>query len=132
MTDVIRRQKALEATMEKYRGKALDFKTADCVRMARFHLIQMGHKVPKLPRYQSSVGAIRALKAAGGMVAILDSFLPQIPYARMLPGDLAVLEGEDDMDAVVICVGHKVMGWHQDADTLVNIIPNQIKAAWRA
>lgn len=130
--ELLRRHAALEATLAKYRGKKLDFKTADCVRMARFHLLKMGHKPPKLPHYSSLTGALRALRKAGGMVAVLDRILPRIPYALMAPGDLAVLEGDHEMDAVVICVGHKVIGWHEDADEMVNLIPREIKAAWRA
>lgn len=132
MSDMLRRQAALEATLSKYRGKSLDYRTADCIRMGRFHLLRMGHKPPPLPRYQSAVGAIRALKAVGGISAVLDKMLPRIAPARMLIGDIAVLEGEDGMDALVICVGHKVAGWHQDADEMVNLIPQEIKAAWRA
>lgn len=131
MNDMLRRQAALERTLAKYRGRKLDFCGADCVRMARFHLLQMGHKPPPLPCYRSLAGAIRALNAAGGMEQIFDSLLPRIPHARMLPGDIAILEGDNGMDAAVICVGHKVIGWHENSETMVNLIPLEIKAAWR-
>ncbi|QPI73938.1 DUF6950 family protein [Sphingobium sp. Cam5-1] len=132
MNDMLRRQASLEKTLAKYRKRTLDFASADCVRMARFHLIQMGHKPPALPRYRSLAGAIRVLKQAGGMEAIFDALLPRIPHARMLPGDIALLEGDNGLDAAVICVGHKVIGWHEGSDQMVNMIPLEIKAAWRA
>ncbi|MEV4934612.1 DUF6950 family protein [Sphingobium sp. LSP13-1-1.1] len=132
MNDMLRRQAALEKTLAKYRGRTLDFAQADCVRMARFHLLQMGHKPPSLPPYRSAVGARRALQRVGGIVAALDKFLPRIPHARMLPGDIAVLEGDGGMDAVTICIGHKLIGWHEGSDEMVNLIPLEIKAAWRA
>jgi hypothetical protein len=131
MSDLERRRIALETTLAKYRGRALDYVTADCIRMIRFHLLQMGHRPPTLPQYRSALGARKKLLAAGGMIAILDAILPRIPYSRMLLGDIAVLEGTDGLDAGVICVGHKVIGWHQDSDVMVNLVPLEIKAAWR-
>ncbi|WP_030538629.1 hypothetical protein [Sphingobium sp. DC-2] len=131
MNDMLRRQAALEKTLAKYRGRKLDFACADCVRMSRFHLLQMGHRPPPLPSYRSLAGAVRALNQAGGMEAIFDGLLPRIPYARMLPGDIALLEGDNGMDAAVICVGHKVIGWHEGSDQMVNMVPLEIKAAWR-
>lgn len=131
MNELERRRIATEATLAKYRGRTLDYVNADCVRMVRFHLLQMGHKPPALPRYQSIIGARRALLKAGGLVATFDAILPRIPHARMMLGDVAVLEGEGGMDAAVICLGHKVMGWHEESDKMVNLVPLEIKAAWR-
>ncbi|MBZ9649992.1 hypothetical protein K9B33_20875 [Sphingobium sp. 3R8] len=133
MNDMLRRQAALEQTVAKYRGRSLDFKTADCVRMARFHLLKMGHKPPALPRYQSAVGAVRAMKAAGGLVAVFDSILPRIAPAMMLDGDIAVVAGEGG-DAALIRAGYKFMGWHQDHDQAVNMTVDlaNVTAAWRA
>jgi len=131
--DLERRRGALEKTAAKYRGRRLDFRSADCVRMIRFHLLQMGHKPPKLPRYQSLIGAKRALMQAGGLVTVLDGILPRIAPARMLDGDVAVIAG-DGGEAGLICVGHKFMGWHQDSDEAVNMVIGlgDIMAAWRA
>lgn len=132
-TDLERRQAALEKTIAKYRGRVLDFKSADCVRMIRFHLLQMGHRPPPLPRYSSMIGARRALRDKGGLVAILDGLLPRIAPARMLEGDIAVVGGEGG-EAGLICVGYKYMGWHQDAAESVNLIIGlgDVTAAWRA
>lgn len=133
MNDLERRQAALEKTIAKYRGRELDFRTADCVRMIRFHLLAMGHKPPPLPRYQSAIGATRALKERGGLVAVLDGILPRIAPARMLEGDIAVVGGEGG-EAGVICVGYKYMGWHQDVAESVNLVIDlaNVTAAWRA
>lgn len=131
MSELERRRVALEATLDKYRGRKLDYVHADCARMIRFHLLQMGHKPPPMPCYRSAIGAQRAALKIGGLVAAFDAILPRIPFARMLPGDIAVLEG-DGMDCGVICVGHKVVGWHQNSEELVNLVPLEVKAAWRA
>lgn len=133
MNDLERRREALEATASKYRGKALDFRTADCVRMVRYHLLQMGHKPPALPRYRSLTGALRAMKAVGGLVTAFDAILPRIAPAMMLDGDIAVVAG-DGGDAAMIRCGYKFMGWHQDHDEAVNLMVDlgDITAAWRA
>lgn len=133
MTDLDRRRAALVATRAKYKGRACDYRSADCIRMVRYHLIQMGHKPPRLPRYQSLIGARRALAQAGGMAAIFDGMLPRIAPARMLPGDIAVAAG-DEAEAALILVqlGH-YMGWHQDSDVAVDIIIDAgALIAWRA
>ena len=131
MSDLERRRIATETTLAKYRGRTLDYCSADCIRMSRYHLLQMGHKPPPLPRYRSLIGARRAYLQAGGLIAAFDAILPRIPYSRMLTGDIAVLEGDGGMDAAVICVGHKVIGWNEGSEQLVNLIPLEIKAAWR-
>jgi hypothetical protein len=132
MNDMLRREAALNQTLAKYRKRQLDFRTADCARMLRFHLLKMGHRPPALPPYRSPLGGIRALKEMGGFEAVLDSMgLPRITYARMLPGDVAIMEGEGGMDAAVVCVGFKVVGWVEGLDEMSNLIPLDIKAAWR-
>lgn len=131
MNEMLRRQSALNKTLAKYRHKAIDFKTVDCVRAARFHLVQMGHKPPPMPRYSSLIGARRAAEKVGGLEALLDSLLPRIAPAAMWLGDIALLEGEGGLDAVVFNVGHKLAGWHQDADMMSNLTAQQVKGAWR-
>ena len=75
--------------------------------------------------------------AANGYETVADIFdglgLMRIPPAAMLVGDLAILPGEDGFDAVVVCVGGKLMGWHGAADKLVMIgeAVGSITAAWR-
>ncbi|MGC4252427.1 MAG: hypothetical protein QM605_13455 [Sphingobium sp.] len=132
MSDLERRRLATETTRAKYEGMALDFRTADCARMIRYHLIQMGHRPPALPRYRSLTGAARALKETGGIIATLDTFLPRIAPARMLLGDVAVGAGEGG-EAGWICLGYKFMGWHQDSATPVamSIDLSHVTAAWR-
>lgn len=121
--------------MKRYRRQPLDWKTRDCVRMARQHLKSMGHKVPALPRYASARGALGALRRAGyaDLEAVFDAQLPRIAPAEMLPGDIGLVEGEGPLDAVLILVStSKALGWHGDHDETVIMTPHQWKAAWRA
>lgn len=134
MSDMLRRNRALQKTADKYRGKPFVWGKNDCVKMARSHLVAMGHKPPKMPSYRSATGAKAALKKAGyrTLESLFDALLLRIAPAAMLPGDIALMPGEPPFDAVTICVGRKVMGWHGDAEETVMIVPDQIKAAWRA
>lgn len=131
--ELLRRQRALEQLVAKYRGKPLDFRTADCVRMARSHLVNLGHRPPKLPQYRSLTGALRALRQSGfaDLEALFDSMLPRIAPAAMLPADLSLAQG-DVLDAVHVNLGgNKAMGWHQDAPECVVMIEHAVKTAWR-
>lgn len=138
--DLIRRQRATQATLAKYRPRPLDWKKATtCIHMARFHLRQMGHAVPVLPRIRGVIGAKRALQANGWATVadMLDAqpMLERIAPAFMRVGDLAVLPGEG-MDAIVICAGtHKLLGWHQDwAGGMIEMEASldALLGAWRA
>lgn len=132
--DLLRRDEALKKTLAKFKGAPFDWGKADCISMARSHLVAMGHKrVPKLPKYRDAAGAASALKETGfdTLEALLDSLLPRIAPASMLPGDLVLLEGEPPFDCVTICLGRKVLGFHQDAEGAEVLKVNQFKAAWR-
>lgn len=136
MNDMLRRQAALEATLGKYRNRPIVWGTTDCVRAARFHLLQMGHKPPPMPQYRSAIGAKRALTRVGGMMTVFDALLPRIAPARMLAGDVALLPGTSGFDSVCISLGMKFAGWAEDYEDvgMMNLIisPADIVAAWRA
>jgi hypothetical protein len=118
--DLLRRKRATEATLAKYRPLAFDWKKGvTCVHMARFHLLKMGHKVETLPRMRGPIGAKRALAERGwsDVAAMLDAQpgLTRIAPAMMLVGDLAVFPGDEGFDLITVCAGrHKLLGWHQD------------------
>ena len=63
--NLAQRAAVTQATWNKYRGRAFDWKGATCVHVLRSHLRAMGHKPPKMPSFQSAIGAKRALKAMG-------------------------------------------------------------------
>lgn len=128
---------ATNKTMAKYRGRAFDWSNkATCIHLARTQLRNMGHKPPRIPAFKSALGAKRAM-AANGYETVADIFdqlgLERIAPAAMLVGDLAVLPGEDGFDAVVICAGGKLLGWHGAADelTVIGEAVAHVTAAWR-
>lgn len=135
--DLKARTTATQATVDKFRNRAFDWHGTTCIHLLRFHLRQMGYRPPPIPRFQSPIGAKRALTAAGfdSVAALIDGLgLPRIAPAMMLVGDVAVVPGEGGWDAVWLCAGGKMIGWREDADGLVNIAEaiGQIDTAWRA
>ncbi len=135
MKDLLRRQRAVNATLTKYRDMPFDWrKGATCLHLARFHLKKMGHRPEKLPRIRSMLAARRALDVrswadTGDMLATM---LPEITPAEMLLGDIAVLKSGDDLGAITISLGGKVMGWHEDYPGMTALEPLSIARAFRA
>lgn len=152
------RQRALEHTLRKFRKRPYELGRFDCGKMARFHLVQMGHrKLPALGKYSGAIGARRALAAAIAQAtgtsaaavmkegptfeALFDQLLERIAPAAALPGDLGLLP-EDPEDAVglggtmvVSLGGRKWAGWHPDAPGFAVLEPNAdcpFLAVWRA
>jgi len=132
-TEMEIRAEATEATRLKFHNRPYEWGKVDCIRMARFHALKMGHRPPKLPRYSNELGAIRAIKKTGfeSIEQIFDSMFPKIPLAFARVGDFVVAEGENGVDAVFISAGRKIMGFHESADKLVMVTPEIVKAAYR-
>jgi hypothetical protein len=130
------RKKRLEKTLSKFRGRGFKWDGgATCIHLLRTHLKNMGYKVPSVPRFTSALGANRALQHAGyeNLEQLADAYLDRIPPAMMMLGDVALMDGDELFDAVVISAGPggKVFGWHPDAPMFANLVPLEIKAAWR-
>lgn len=132
---LLKRHDALQATMDRYRHRAFDWKTgATCIHMLRFHLKKMGHKVEKVPKLEGPIAAKRELKKRGfaSVEAMLDAMLTPIPVAAMLPGDVTILPDDSGLDGIAISLGEKMIGWHQDAETMALMEPVEtLTKAWR-
>lgn len=137
---LVRRAEALEKTQARFRGKAFKLGSNDCVKLVRFHLKALGHKLPSTGHYSTPKEAVKQLKKQGAknLEQLLDKFLTRIPPASMLPGDIALMKSEPEkgtayeLGTIAISVGRKLLGYHGDAETLVVMEPLQIEAAWRA
>jgi hypothetical protein len=130
------RKKRTEKTLAKFQGRGFKWDGgATCIHLFRTHLKNMGHSVPVVPKFTTALGAKRAMDAAGfkDLEEMADSFLERIPPASMILGDVALMEGEDLFDALVIHAGGggKVFGWHPESPTFTPLVPLQFKAAWR-
>lgn len=137
MNDLLRRQRATEKTLERYRGKAFDWRRGiTCVHLMRFHLRAMGHRLESVPRFRSAFAARRELDRRGlaDVSELLDAMLPRIAPARMLLGDLAVAGSADGLGSIFVCAGpQKIIGWREDSAELVtlDIGLGELDGAWR-
>lgn len=138
MIDLEARRVATEKVIAKYRDRRFDWRTgATCLHLLGAQLRAMGRRPRAVPRFRSAIGARRAMAQAGfaDVAAVVDSVLPlRIPPAMMVVGDIGLLPGEPGgFDAIVICVGGKMLGWHERADGLAVIDAplSDFIAAWR-
>jgi len=135
MIDLNARADATRKTLAKYRAKP--FSWADrvtCIHLARTQLRNLGHRPPTIPDFRSALGARRSLKKAGfeTVSALLDSLLLRIAPSEMLVGDLAVIAGDDSLEAIVISAGGKMLGYHEDdASGLKPLLVSEFGGAWR-
>lgn len=140
MHELLRRQQATNATLARFRERQFDWRAGiTCVHLARFHLRQMGHTPPPLPRLRSAIGARRAMRDGGwsNVSDLLDGLktLQRVPPAYLMDGDLAVVGSEDGLGAILICAGGgKFLGWRDDADgmVLIDVQPHELDGTWRA
>src|SRR3546814_14475637 len=89
LPEPVRRKESTQATLDKFKGQPFDWgEGRHCVRLAHFHLRQMGQKPPTLPRIRSALAAKKALKERGwaSVSDMLDSILVRIPPAMMQLG----------------------------------------------
>jgi len=96
---------------------------------------QMGHKPETLPRIRSAFAARRAMLDRGwpDVAAMLDSMLPRIAPARMLLGDLAVVQSDEGLGSIMVNVApRKLIGWREDADKMVtlDVSLDELAGAW--
>lgn len=113
------RAQAVQKALDKYRGTAFAWGDTDCLHLARTVLVGIGAKgLPRLPRYSTERAALRQLKKQGHytLESLLAEYCIEIPPAMAVPGDVATIQGEGALSAIVVCAGGKWLGWPADAD----------------
>lgn len=138
MHDLIRRQRAVEACVQRFVGKPYKPGVRDCVKLAGHAMHGMGRRVglTKGVRYSSEAGALKALRTLGFkslMEAVDKTGLPRIAPAAALPGDIIAMEADDGNAfgcALVVYAGNgRVIGFHNGMGVVVQ--PANYLAAWR-
>jgi hypothetical protein len=144
---MIARARVTQATLARFRDRPLAYGSADCVRLAAFHLRGMGHRVSlaKAGAYDSFRGALRAIRQAGHpdlMTAVRAQGLLEIPPAATLAGDLLALQGAgpdgepvEGFPALMIAAGNgRAIGFLTAPDGVVRcgvVQPLEYVTAWR-
>lgn len=139
MIEMIRRQQAAQAAVDRFKGQPWELGKNDCVRLAAFVLRKMGHRpqLGKAGSYKTGPGAILALKRAGyaTLAEALDALgLERIAPAAARVADIIMIPGEAPLDgALTIAVGNgRVLGFHEDAGSAEILQPVDFIGAWRA
>lgn len=121
MHPMLRRQQAVEATVQRFVGKPYAPGVHDCARLAAFTLRQMGHKVTLLKgaRYRTERGALKAMRRLGFanlMEAVDATNLVRIAPAAALPGDVVAIPTDSEAFgcALFVAVGNgRVIGFSE-------------------
>lgn len=138
MNVLVARAAALARTKDWLAGRAFAWGTADCLAMLSAHLEHNGQGALPKRHYRTAIGAKRALHKAGfeTLEQLMDSLLPRIAPAQMLPGDVGLYRGDPEMgggtlDALVIGAGRKALGWIGGHEEAVVMTVHRLDAAWR-
>ena len=122
----VERAAATKATADKFRGRPLDFANGvTCIHLLREQMLAFGYSPPEIPQFTTVIGAKRALRKLGHRTLweLLDQLLPRAPGAQMRVGDIVLGAGQPPFEALGICAGGKILGFHEDGSGLVNIVP---------
>ncbi|MFC3079519.1 DUF6950 family protein [Phenylobacterium terrae] len=115
----IKRRNAAQAVFDKYFNTPFELGTHDCVHLAAYDLVQLGHDDPliSIGPYETVRGARKALKKAGW--SSLEDYLDargfqRIPPAAALPGDIVGFKETRSVAGLALGValsGGKVMAY---------------------
>lgn len=138
MSLVVRRE-AVEATIQRFNGKAMKWGLVDCARIAAHNLRHLGIKTTlmKGQRYASEHAALKALRDQGfsGLAQAVDEMLPRIAPAMAIQGDLIGMETEGDVWDVALCVAvgnGRVLGIKDGVAMILQPDLSKAVTAWRA
>lgn len=134
-----------EMVIDALREVPFDWDGASCIHLARAQAFALGHQVPRVPRFRSARGALRALKKQGAasVAELLDQWFPRHPapaFARvgdlvLLPGDDGAGNRDDRLGAICIADGQgNLFGWHGSDLSRLSVIKwaaAEAVAAWR-
>lgn len=137
MKPLVKRKKATDATIERFRGKAFAWGSVDCAKMVAFHLKQLGHKVrlSKAGPYKTARGAKGALKRLGydTLPEAMDGHgFERIAPAFALVGDVVSFDADHEIGALGIVVGNgNMLAFHEAQELPVVMTMGKILTAWR-
>jgi hypothetical protein len=138
--EMLSRVEIAQAVLDRFGGMRLDWKTADCGRLAGYALRLAGAN-PRMSRftgYTNEIGARRRLLKAGfkDLPAVLDDLgLARIPPLMVMAGDIVGLPGLGEWTALGVALGNrKVLMFAPDGVCRSAELPAEVLAvtlAWR-
>lgn len=137
MNSLVKRQRAVTATQQKFTGKTFTLGSVDCAKLVGFHLKRLGYKVPfsKGGSYKTPLQAQAALRRAGyeTLMDALDGLgLERIAPAAALLGDVVSFDSGHKIGALGVVVGNgNMLAFHESHELPVIMTMGKIDAAWR-
>lgn len=131
--DLVKRMKATQRTVDKYKGKAFKDGRADCVQLMLLHARHMGVKIA-VPKYKDAKSAGAVLRALGfkTLAAAMDAHFSRIRPDQILLGDIVETPGQNGFSSLMIAVGNgRTIGFHEDVPFADILQPLLISGAWR-
>lgn len=132
-----RRVAVATACQDAFTGKPHVWGKRDCLRLARFCINGMGHKVKlaKIGGYETERGALRALSRLGfkSMIEAMDQQgFPRIAPAGAWPADIVALEAASPWDGALMVKlsGGELLG-SVEGGVFGPLAPLRPVAAWR-
>ena len=131
--DLVKRMKATQKTVDKFKGRTFKDWSTDCILLAVTHARHMGAKV-KMPKYTDAKSAAAVLKRMGvtTLGGALDKHFTRIePHEAML-GDLVEVPGTNGFSSIMVAVGNgRAIGFHEEIPHADILQPVMISGAWR-
>ena len=140
MSEMLRRAATTQSCMDRFNGKAMDWKARHCGKLAAHSMHGMGRSAVPLNRCRSvtPAGALRYIRKAGfeDLVALMDATgLDRIPPAAARPGDIIALPSEPGdgfgCSLTVALDNGRVLGCNPVTGAIEPMIPLLFVAAWR-
>lgn len=131
--DLLKRMKATQRTVDRFKGVDMVIGTVDCVQLAAAHASHMGRKI-KLPRYTDFESGGRALRAMGyrTLAEAMDAHFTRIQPAEAIMGDYIEMPGGNGFSALSVAVGNgRVIGFHESIAHADILQPKIVSGAWR-
>lgn len=130
--DLLERMRATQKTVDRFKGKVMQWGRYDCAQLVIAHTRHAGRKI-KLPPYEDRLGAARALKQMGfaTLAEGMDALFTRIDPARAIMGDFVEMPGGEGFSALTVVVGNgRVLGFHEDIPHADILQPLLISGAW--
>lgn len=131
--DLVKRMKATQRTVDRFKGRSFKDGTADCVQLVIAHAKHMGRKIA-VPKYKDLKGAAAVLRQLGfkSLGKAMDHHFERIDKAQILAGDIVEMPGANGFSGLTIAVGNgRVIGFHEEIPHCDVLQPLMISGAWR-
>lgn len=131
--DLVKRMRATQKTVDKFKGKTFRDGTADCIQLVLLHARHMGRRIA-VPKYKDPKGAAAVLRKLGfrSLGKAMDHHFERIDPHQVLLGDFIETPGQNGFSSLMVALGNgRTLGFHEDVPHADILQPLMISGAWR-